>query len=67
MNEPTADLLPSALPPTEAEAAAWAALSREQQVARYRAILTSPEASQVSKSTMREILEAARQSAQAGV
>lgn len=52
---------PSALPPTEAELAAWRALSREEQLARTREALQAPDAGQVSKATMADVLTAARQ------
>ena len=50
--------LPSAVPPTEAEAAAWRALSREEQLARYREVLLAPEAGTVSDVTMADIVAA---------
>ena len=52
---------PTALPPTEAELAAWRALSREEQLARTREALQAPEAGRVSKATMADVLTAARQ------
>lgn len=61
MTETATRPFPSALPPTEAELAAWRALSREEQVARYREVLLAPEAERVSKSTMADVLAAARQ------
>lgn len=51
---------PSALPPSEAELAAWHALSRDEQLARYREALQAPEAGRVSKATMADVLSAAR-------
>jgi hypothetical protein len=51
---------PSALPPTEAELAAWRALSRDEQLTRYRDGLQAPEAGHVSKATMADVLTAAR-------
>jgi predicted DNA-binding protein (UPF0251 family) len=51
----------SALPPTEAELAAWHALSREEQLARYRETLQAADAGRVSKATMADVLAAARQ------
>ena len=56
---------PSALPPTEAELAAWRALPRDEQLARYREALQSPKAARITKATMPEILTAARQRAAA--
>jgi hypothetical protein len=52
---------PSALPPTEAELAAWHALPRDEQVARYREALQAPDAARVSKATMADVRAAARQ------
>jgi hypothetical protein len=52
---------PSALPPTEAELAAWQALSRDEQLARYREALLAPDAARVSEATMADVLTAARQ------
>jgi hypothetical protein len=52
---------PSALPPTEAELAAWRALSRDEQIARYREAVQDPDAGRVSKATMADVLTAARQ------
>lgn len=51
---------PSALPPSDEEFAAWQALSRSEQIARYREVLLSPEAARVSPATMDDILLAAR-------
>jgi hypothetical protein len=61
MTDTTTRPLPSALPPTEAELAAWQALSRDEQIARYREALQAPEAGRVSKATMADVLTAARQ------
>jgi len=52
--------LPSALPPTEAELAAWQALSCEAQIACYRAALADPDAGRISQATMADVLTAAR-------
>jgi hypothetical protein len=52
---------PSALPPTEAELAAWRALSRDEQLTRYRDALQGPDAGRASKATMADVLTAARQ------
>lgn len=54
------DAMPSATP-TEAELAAWAALSREAQVSRYREALTHPDCSAVTDDSMGDILAAARE------
>jgi hypothetical protein len=52
---------PSALPPTEAELTAWRALSRDEQLDRYREALQAPEAGRVSQATMADGLIVARQ------
>ena len=54
------NILPSATP-TEAELGAWAALSRDEQMSRYREALTHPDCSAVTGDNMKDILEAARQ------
>jgi hypothetical protein len=51
---------PGPLPPTEAELEAWSALTREEQIARYREHLSHPDCDRVSDATMAEILEDAR-------
>ncbi len=50
---------PSAPPPTEAELAAWQALSRDEQLTRYREAPQAPDARRVSKATMADVLTAA--------
>ncbi len=47
-------VMPSAMP-SEAEISAWQELPRDEQVRRLRQVLTSPEASKPSGSTMAEI------------
>ena len=59
MTEITTRPLLSALPPTEAELAAWHALSREEQLARFREALQASDAGCVSKATMADVLAAA--------
>jgi hypothetical protein len=59
--ETRTDAVPSALPPTEAELAAWNALTRDEQIARYRAVLTSPPCQTVTTASMDDIRDAARQ------
>ena len=54
------NILPSATP-TEAELDAWAALSRDVQMSRYREALTHSDCSAVTDDDMNDILEAARQ------
>ncbi len=51
---------PSPLPPTEAELAEWNALSREEQVSRYRGALSHPDCAIVIGATMAEILAEAQ-------
>jgi hypothetical protein len=51
---------PSAVPPTEAELAAWNALSRDEQVARYRAYFADPACQTITDVSMADIREAAR-------
>ena len=60
MTKTTIRPLPSALPPTEAELAAWQALARDEQIALYREALLAPEAQNASPATMTEVLIAAR-------
>ena len=50
----------SALPPTEAEAAAWKALSREEQLARFRDAMLAPDVQRVTDATMTHVLAKAR-------
>ena len=57
-------VMPSATP-TEAELAAWAALSREEQVRRYQEALAHPDCSVPTDDSMSDILAAARQRAAA--
>jgi hypothetical protein len=49
-----------ALPPTAAELADWHALSREEQLARFREALQASDAGCVSKATMADVLAAGR-------
>jgi hypothetical protein len=51
----------SALPPTGAEFAAWRALSRDEQITRYREAPRAPDGVRASKATMAEVLTAARE------
>jgi hypothetical protein len=50
---------PSATP-TEAELLAWAALPRDEQVARYREALAHPDCTAQTSESMKDILVAAR-------
>jgi hypothetical protein len=52
---------PSPLAPTEAELAAWNALTRDEQIARYRRYLTDPDCHRVSSATMADVLAEARE------
>ena len=52
--------VPSPLASTEAELVAWNALTREQQIARYRAYLAAPECQTLPTDTPDEILAAAQ-------
>jgi hypothetical protein len=61
MTETTMRPFPSALPPTEEELAAWRALSREEQLARYREALQAADVQRVSKANMADVLATARQ------
>ena len=53
--------MPSPLPPTEAKQAEWNALSRDEQIARYREYLRHPDCERVSKASMADVLAAARE------
>jgi hypothetical protein len=53
--------MPSPLPPTEAELAAWNALTRDEQIARYREYLAQPDCDRISDATMSDILAKARE------
>lgn len=66
MIEITTRPFPSALPPTEAELAAWQALSRDEQLIRYREALQAPGAARATKASMADVLIAARQRVGAG-
>jgi hypothetical protein len=66
MSEIATRPVPSPRPPTEAELAAWQALSRDEQLARTRAVLQAPEAGRVSEATMADVLAAARLRVAAG-
>ncbi len=56
----TTRLMPSALPPSEAELAAWNALTRDEQISSYREALSHPDCDLVSSATMADILTEAR-------
>ena len=61
MTETTMRPFPSALPPTEEELAAWQALSRDEQLVRYREALQAADVQRVSKANMADVLAIARQ------
>lgn len=48
--------VPSALPPSAAELAAWQFLIRDEQIARTRDTLLAPEAGRVSEASMDDVL-----------
>ncbi|MCX7382929.1 MAG: hypothetical protein NT133_16295 [Alphaproteobacteria bacterium] len=48
--------VPSALPPSAAELAAWQFLIRDEQIARTRDTLLAPEARRVSEASMDDVL-----------
>jgi hypothetical protein len=56
----TTRTMPSALPPAETELVTWNALSRDEQVARYRAYLADPACQTITDDSMADIREAAR-------
>jgi hypothetical protein len=58
--EPNVYAAPSPIPPTEAELAAWQALSRDEQLARYREALHHPDCDRISEATMADVLIMAR-------
>jgi hypothetical protein len=60
MRDAKARALPSPLPPTEAELAAWNALTRDEQIARYREYLSHPDCERISDATMDDVLAQAR-------
>jgi hypothetical protein len=67
MTDATTRSVPSALPPNEAELAEWQALSREEQLARYREVLLHPDCQRISSATMNDIrAEAQRRAARRG-
>jgi len=56
---------PSALPPSEAELAEWNALSREEQIARYREFFAHPDCNTFADETAEEVIAAAQKQAAA--
>jgi hypothetical protein len=61
MTETTTRATPSPLPPTEAELEAWNALTRDEQIARYREYLSHPDCERVSSATMADVLVEGRE------
>jgi hypothetical protein len=59
--DPEVHAAPSPL--TEAELAAWRALSRDEQLARYRQALHQPDCDRISGAAMSDVLAAARRKA----
>ena len=60
MPDTMAHIMPSPLPPTAAELAEWNALTRDEQIARYREYLAHPDCDRVSAATMSDVLTEAR-------
>ena len=60
MTETTTRAFPFARPPTEAELAAWRALSRDEQLIRTRDALQAPDAARATNATMADVLITAR-------
>jgi hypothetical protein len=54
-------ILLSAFPPTEAELAAWNALTRDEQIEHYRELLRGSECNTFTDETPEQILAAARE------
>ena len=61
MTDTKTHAMPSPLPPTEAELAEWNALSRDEQVARFREYLSHPDCERVSDATMADVLVEGRE------
>jgi hypothetical protein len=61
MTDTTTRTTLSALPLTEAQLAAWEALTRDEQVARYREYLSHPDCQRVSTASMADVLAEARE------
>jgi hypothetical protein len=65
MPETKTRAMPSALPPSEAELAEWNALTRDEQIARYRELFAHPDCNTFVDETAEEIIAAARAQAAA--
>jgi hypothetical protein len=61
MTETKTRAMPSPLPPTEAELAEWNALTRDEQLARYREYLSHPYCERVSSASMADVLAEAHE------
>ena len=61
MTDTKTHAMPSPLPPTEAELAEWNALSRDEQIARFREYLSHPDCDRVSDATMADVLAEGRE------
>jgi hypothetical protein len=61
MAETKTHAMPSPLPPTDAELATWNALTRDEQIARYREYLSQPDCHRFTDSNMTDVLDRARQ------
>ena len=55
------DVMPSATIADEAELAAWNALSRDEQISRYRDVLVNSACDSIAGASMSDIFTAARQ------
>jgi hypothetical protein len=58
-------VMPSALPPSEAELAEWNALTRDEQIARHREFFAHPDCNTFTDETAEEIIAAAQTQAAA--
>jgi hypothetical protein len=63
MSSTATRILPSALPASAEERAAWEQLPRDEQIARLREVLLAPDAQRVSPAGMGDVLAAARERA----
>ena len=60
MSDTTTQSHPSPLAPTELDLAAWNALTRDEQISRYKDYLSHPDCDSESHATMSDILREAR-------
>ncbi|WP_257169071.1 hypothetical protein [Bradyrhizobium sp. SRS-191] len=65
MSQTKIGVVPSALPPSDAELAEWNGLSREEQIARYREFFAHPDCERFTDESAEDIILAARQRAAA--